>query len=174
MWERLHPSRHHFLWRSGTLLEIRKFWTDVDQSDVGVLFVAFWESWKNVGDHQGVQAVDIGEHVFASLCRFATRYADYQARLSPTVFAAYWVSGGEEKAAIEALERWLPMRISSDQASMTLEVAFMSVQRQSGERAEDLFRRMEKALAGRVDALPASDKHSGLYYTWSRVVGTEP
>jgi hypothetical protein len=141
------------------LLEPGEFWRRIDRLDSGVLLVAFLQSWKRIGDSIGVEGVDLAGHTFDSLCRLAYRRADHQARLSMTVYAAYWSTAGEERLAIDVLGRWLPMTIASKRLSMEIVAPWAVLERRPGETAHDLFRRVQAELDARVQALPPEERH---------------
>lgn len=148
------------------MLEAPDFLEYINEQRTGALFVGFLESWKRVADQVGIEAVDIAENAFASLCRFATRNSDVQARLSTTVFAAYWSAIGEEEEALAVLNRWLPMTISSRSGSIPIEGSWRVLERRGGESARDLVRRAELELDARVQRLPAEERHTPLFNGW--------
>lgn len=148
------------------MLEPREFWQRTDEMGTGVLLIGFLESWKRVADEVGIEGVGIAENLFASLCRLACRTADEQSRLSMTVFAAYWSARGKERQAVEVLNRWLPMKLSSRKLSLDIVGSWIVLERKAGETAHDLFLRAEAELEARVQALPAKDRHRPLYGGW--------
>ena len=136
------------------MLEPREFWQRTDEMDTGVLLIGFLESWKRVADEVGIEGVDIAENLFASLCRLACRTADEQSRLSMTVFAAYWSARGKERQAVEVLNRWLPMKLSSRKLSLDIVGSWIVLERKAGETAHDLFLRAEAELEARGSGAP--------------------
>jgi len=152
------------------MLDPGDFWRRIDDGAGRVLVVSFLESWKRVADQAGIEAVDIAENVFASLCRFATRSADGQSRLSVSVFAAYWSKSGAERTATDVFERWVPMTVSSKKLSVPIVCWWIALQRTDGETGHELFRRAESALDTRALALPSVERHRPLFSSWDQLM----
>lgn len=124
-----------------------------------MLLVALLASWKRIADHEGIEAVDLAENVFADLCRFATREGDGQSRFAVSVFGAYWSKRGTEDYAVDILHRWLPLRIVAPRTTLAIEVTWFVLQREPGESAQSLLRRTVSRLDAISNELPASDRH---------------
>jgi hypothetical protein len=149
---------------------VNSFWRHINSYESGVLLLVFLDSWKRIGDQFGIEAVDIAENVFTGICRFATRDAVQSTQLSMTLFGAYWLGTGPERYAIEVLERWLPMQISSGDTKLPIVGSWLRLDRVNREPGHDLYRRAQAGLEAQVRQLPASDRHTALSYSWQELM----
>jgi hypothetical protein len=148
----------------------RRFWQqiDADQGD-GVLLAVLFKSWRRVADELGMDAIDIGSSVFEALCRLATDGAEAQARLSMTVFAAYWPAAAAQQKAMDFLGRWLPIDVASHGRTIHVECDWRAITRFAGEAGPDLYGRTQRELASLVDRLPEQERYPALPRSWDEV-----
>lgn len=125
--------------------------------------MAFLESWKRVGDEVGIEGVDTAEN---AVCRFAMGNAIDRAQLSMTLFASYWPTPGEEGSALDVLERWLPMDLSSRNQRLPIVGSWILLQQVQGETSRELFERVKAALDARVAAMRSDQRHRPLHSSW--------
>jgi hypothetical protein len=155
------------------MTEAQRFWqqVDADQRD-GVLLVVLFKTWKRIADQLGMQAVDIGSSVFEAICRLATEGALAGARISTTVFAAYWPYAGSQEKATDFLARWLPIDVSSAEAAISVECDWRVLDRPQGEIGRELYGRTRLEVGALVEALPEQERYPALPMSWDEVANS--
>jgi hypothetical protein len=134
------------------------------------VLVIVMRSWKKIADRLGEEAIDIAENLFLNLCRFATRDADVHARLSLSVFAAYWSAPGAQRYPVEVLGRWLPMQVTTPSASVPIDAAWFVLEVSAKDAAPEVFDRLAAEAEGLMAALPPDERHEPLPGGWARQV----
>jgi hypothetical protein len=149
----------------------REFWSRIDRGDVRFVFVAVLKSWRWIADHVGEEGVDIAGEWFLDLCRFATADAAVEARLSHTVFAAYWPAIVDQSHVDDVMRRWVPMEVKTPIATMPIDAAWFMFEVSPGHEARDLFDRMSAAIDEAMQSVPERDRHEPLSRGWDGQVG---
>jgi hypothetical protein len=124
-----------------------------------------------VAERAGEEAVDITENLFVNMCRFATREAVGEARLSMSVFATYWSSEGNRRYPAEVLSRWLPMRMDAPSTQVVLDAAWFWFEVAPNDAGRDVFDRIEAELSTLSAELVAGEQHEFLPRGWDFQVG---
>ena len=150
------------------------FWNHVNEHrGPGVLLLSVLTSWKKVADTVGMDAVDVMSGLFDVVTGLATPTTQVTARLSTTVFGAYWPELGAEANAIRWLARWLPMNIEAPTCTLRLEVLTCALTREAGEAGRICYLRAQTAVDDAVSFLPLEERYPGLPLTWDQVTGGE-
>ena len=119
----------------------------------------------------GEEGVDIAEKWFLDVCRFATSDADVEARLSPTVFAAYWPAMPNQLQVEGIMRRWFPMEVKTPHAIMPVDGSWFMLEPSPNETAPELFDRVAAAVESAMQDIPDKDRHSPLSRGWDGQVG---
>jgi hypothetical protein len=154
------------------MMQPQKFWRRVgEQTGPGVLVLVLLESWKRVADEIGMEAVDMASAVFDALCEFASAGADAQARLTTTVFGAYWSALGADKTAAERLAQWLPLTIIAPGTSIPIECRWIAVVRNAAQTGSELYLAGQADLERLVAGLPPNERYPAMPRTWEESMG---
>jgi hypothetical protein len=153
------------------MTEAQRFWQQIDDNQRdGVLLVILFKTWKRIADAFGMEAVDIGTSVFEGICRLATEGAGAQARLSMTVFGAYWSGIGSHEKAADFLARWLPIHLSSPDTDLSVECDWRVLDRHLGQTARELYGLAQLELESLVETLHEEERYPALPDSWDEVV----
>jgi hypothetical protein len=153
-------------------MQPHEFWRRVgEQTGPGVLVLVLLESWKRVADEIGMEAIDMASAVFDALCELASAGANAQARLTTTVFGAYWSALGADETAAERLARWLPLTIISPGKSIPIECRWIAVARDAAQTGKDLYVAGQADLERLVAGLPPSERYPAMPRTWEELMG---
>lgn len=106
------------------------------------------KSWKSIAEQWGVEATDIvSDRFFLAICRYATKDADAEARLSHVAFAAYWAGVPNKYFASDVFGRWFPMQIKTPHYhDAPMEAGWFSLEVSPGETSRDVFDRVAAQL----------------------------
>ena len=80
------------------------------------------------------------------------RNASAEARLSNTVFAAFWSEATSAREPSEMLGRWFPMEVKTPHHTVPIDAAWFSFEVSPNESSRDVFDRVAAEVDG--DALP--------------------
>ena len=149
----------------------REFWARIDRGEARLVFVAVLRSWRWIADHVGEEGVDIAVDWFLDVCRFATSDAAVEARLSPTVFAAYWPTTPNQSHIDGVMRRWFPMEVKTPIAVMPIGAAWSMFEASSDQAARDMFDSVSAAMEQAMEDLPAGDRHEPFARGWDGQVG---
>ncbi len=130
----------------------REFWSRIDRGDARFVFVAVLNSWQQICDTAGEEAADIAVDWFLDVCRFATADAGVEARLSQSVFAAYWQAIVNQRQVDDVMRRWFPMEVKTPHAKLPIQAAWFIFETSPAEDARALFDRISPAIGD--EALP--------------------
>jgi hypothetical protein len=154
------------------MIQPHEFWRRVgERTGPGVLVLVLLESWKRVADEIGMDAIDMASAVFDALCELASAGADAQARLTTTVFGAYWSTLGADETAAERLTQWLPLTIISPGTSIPVECRWIAVARGAAQTGRDLYLAGQADLERLVAGLPPSERYPPMPRTWEELMG---
>jgi hypothetical protein len=128
-------------------------------------------SWRSIADHVGEEGADIAVDWFLDVCRVATSDAAAEARLSPSVFAAYWPTTPNQRQMDDVMRRWFPMEVKTPTALVPIEAAWSMFEASANQAARDLFDLVSAAMERAMADLPAEERHEPFARGWDGQVG---
>ena len=108
---------------------------------------------------------------FLDLCRFATSDASVEARLSHTVFAAYWPAIMNQNQVDDVMHRWLPMEVKTPSLTVPLNAEWFTFEVSPTEEARALFERIAAGIDEAMQTVPEGDRYPPFPRGWDGQVG---
>jgi hypothetical protein len=157
------------------MLTSREYWRSLAvESGPGTILLVVLTSWRTVASDLGMEAADLLSGMFDVTCGLAAETTELRARVSTTVYSAFW-SGAEShtssERAAEKLRNLLPLTLSWRNNRAEVAAKWTEVHWAANSHLGTVYDQARVQLDELLARQPAASWYPALTETWQEALG---